>query len=79
MMKMTVPMMRVLAMEECYDLPLFICVTILFPHHSILLITHSRRTLTWRGSSHFLNTAYLLVRSLSTFSLVDLSSDILIS
>ena len=56
-------------------------VTILFPYHSILLIVHSRRLLTWRGrgSVHFLNTTYLLVHSLSTFSLVDLSSDILIS
>ena len=56
-------------------------VTILFPYCSILLIVHSRRLLTWRGrgSVHFLNTAYLLVCSPSTFSLVDLSSDILIS
>ena len=56
-------------------------VTILFPYRSILLIVHSHRLLTWRGrgSVHFLNTAYLLVCSLSTFSLVDLSSDILIS
>ena len=56
-------------------------VTILFPYHSVLLIVHSRHLLTWRGrgSVHVLNTAYLLVHSLSTFSLVDLSSDILIS
>ena len=31
-------------------------VTILFPYRSILLIVHSRRLLTWRGSVHFLNT-----------------------
>ena len=56
-------------------------VTILFSSCSVLLIVHSCRLLTWRGrgSVLFLNTAYLLVRSLSTFSLVDLSSDILIS
>ena len=56
-------------------------VTILFPYCSILLIVHSCHLLTWRGrgSVHFLNTTYLLVRNLSTFSLVDLSADILIS
>ena len=57
------------------------CVMILFPHRSILLIIHSRCLLTWRGrgSIHFLNTTYLLICSLSTFSLIDLSLDILIS
>ena len=56
-------------------------VTILFPHCSILLVVHSQCLLTWRdrGSTLFLNTAYLLVRSLSTFSLIDLSLDVLIS
>ena len=56
-------------------------VTILFPYHSILLIVYSHCLLTWRGRgrAHSLNTAYLLVCSLSTFSLVDLSSDTLIS
>ena len=56
-------------------------VTILFLYHSILLIVHSYHLLTWRGrgSVHFLNTTYLLVCSPSTFSLVDLFSDILIS
>ena len=54
-------------------------VTILFPYHSILLIVHSRHLLTWRGSVHCLNTAYLLVRSPSTFSLVSLSLNVLIS
>ena len=50
-------------------------VTILFPYQSILLIVHSRHPLTWRGrdSVHFRNTTYLLVHSLSTFSLVSLS------
>ena len=56
-------------------------VTILFPYRSILLIVHSCRLLTWRGrgSVCFLNTAYLLVHSPSTFSLVSLSSNVLIS
>ena len=53
-----------------------IAVMILFPYRSILLIVHSRRLLTWRGSVHFLNTAYLLVHSSSTFSLVSLSLDV---
>ena len=54
-------------------------VTILFPYHSILLIIHSHCFLTWRGSVCFLNTAYLLVHSYSSFSLVSLSLDIPIS
>ena len=54
-------------------------VMILFPYHSILLIVHSRCLLTWRGSVSFLNIAYLLVWSSSTFSLVSLSLDIPIS
>ena len=54
-------------------------VMILFPYRSILLIVHSRRLLTWRGSVCFLNDAYLLVCSSSTFSLVSLSLDIPIS
>ena len=56
-----------------------LCVTILFPYCSILLIIHSHCLPTWRGSVHFLNIAYLLVRSSSTFSLVSLSLDIPIS
>ena len=56
-------------------------VMILFPYQSILLIIHSHCLLTWRGrgSVCFLNTAYLLVHSPSTFSLVSLSLDVLIS
>ena len=56
-------------------------VTILFPYRSILLIVHSHHLLTWRGrgSVHFLNTTYLLVHSISTFSLADLSLDTFIS
>ena len=52
-------------------------VTILFPYRSILLIIHSFHLLTWRGRDNvcFFNTAYLLVHSISTFSLVNLSSD----
>ena len=58
-----------------------LCVTILFPYRSILVILHSHHLLTWRGrgSTLFLNTTYLLVHSFSTFSLVNLSSDTLIS
>ena len=54
-------------------------VTIHFPCRSILLIIHSHRFLTWRGSVCFLNTAYLLIHSSSTFSLVSLSLDVPIS
>ena len=56
-------------------------VMILFPYCSILLIVHSRCLLTWRGrgSVCFLNTAYLLVHSPSTFSFVSISSDVLTS
>ena len=52
-------------------------VTIIFPYQSILLIIHSHRLLTWRGSGsvHLRNTTYLLVHSPSTFSLVSLSHD----
>ena len=56
-----------------------LCVTILFPYQSILLIVHSCCLLTWRGRGSFLNTAYLLVCSSSTFSLVSLSLDTPIS
>ena len=59
-----------------YDsLMVVVDVTILFPYRSILLIIHSRCFLTWRGGVCFLNTAYLLVCSSSTFSLVSLSLD----
>ena len=53
---------------------------ILFPYHSILLIIHSFHLLTLRGRGNvcFLNTTYLLVHSISTFSLVALPSDTLI-
>ena len=56
-------------------------VMILFPYCSILLIIHSFCLLTWRGRGNvrFLNTAYILVCSISTFSLVTLPSDTLIS
>ena len=56
-----------------------LAVMILFPYCSILLIVHSCHLLTWRGSVRFLNDAYLLVRSSSTFSLVSLSLDVPIS
>ena len=50
---------------------------ILFPHHSIFLILHSFRLLTWRGRDNvcFLNITYLLVQSLSTFSVLPLFTD----
>ena len=52
-------------------------VTILFPHRSILLFTHSRRLLTWRGRRHsYINTSYLLIHTLSSFCFLDLSMDI---
>ena len=56
-------------------------VTILFPYCSILLIVHSHYLLTWRGrgSTCFHNTAYLLVHGPSTFSLISIPLDILIS
>ena len=52
-------------------------VTILFPHRSILLFTHTRCLLTWRGRCHsYINTSYLLIRTLSSFCFLDLSMDI---
>ena len=52
-------------------------VTILFPHRSILLFTHTCRLLTWRGRCHsYINTSYLLIRTLSSFCFLDLSMDI---
>ena len=52
-------------------------VTILFPHRSLLLFTHTRRLLTWRGRRHsYINTSYLLIRTLSSFCFLDLSMDI---
>ena len=55
------------ACQTIYSLSI---VMILFPHHSILLIIHSRCLLTWRGrgSVCFLNTTYLLTHRFSTFS-----------
>ena len=77
---MTIPLLVILVYSKLASLlPLSFGVTILFPYRSILLIVHSRHLFTWRGSVRFLNTAYLLVRSSSTFSLVSLSSDVLIS
>ena len=56
-------------------------VTILFPYCSILIFIHSCCLLTWRGrgNGHFFNSTYLLLCSFSTFSLIDLSLDLVIS
>ena len=52
-------------------------VTILFPHHSIVLFTHTCRLLTWRGRHHsYINTSYLFIHTLSSFCFLDLSMDI---
>ena len=52
-------------------------VTIFFPHRSTLLFTHSHHLLTWRGRCHsYINTSYLLIRTLSSFCFLDLSMDI---
>ena len=51
-------------------------VTILFPHHSILLLTHARCLLTWRGRHHYTNTSYLFIQTLSSFCFFDLSMDL---
>ena len=52
-------------------------VMILFPYRSILLFTHTRRLLTWRGRRHsYINTSYLLICTLSSFCFLDLSMDI---
>ena len=52
-------------------------VMILFPHCSILLFTHTRCLLTWRGRCHsYINTSYLFIHTLSSFCFLDLSMDI---
>ena len=51
-------------------------VTILFPHRSVLLFTHTRRLLTWRGRCLYHNTSYLFIRTLSSFCFFDLSMDL---
>ena len=52
-------------------------VMILFPHRSILLITHTCHLLAWRGRCHsYINTSYLFIRTLSSFCFFDLSMDI---
>ena len=51
-------------------------VTVLFPHHSILLFTHTRCLLTWRGRRHYINTSYLFIHTLSSFCFFDLSTDL---
>ena len=52
-------------------------VMILFPHRSILLFTHTRCLLTWRGRRHsYINRSYLLIHTSSSFCFLDLSMDI---
>ena len=52
-------------------------VMILFPHHSILLFTHTRRLLTWRGRRHsYITTSYLFIHTLSSFCFFDLHLDV---
>ena len=51
-------------------------VTILFPHRSILLFTHTQCLLIWRGRRHYINTSYLFIRTLSSFCFFDLSKDL---
>ena len=51
-------------------------VTILFPHRSILLFTHTRCLLTWRGRRHYTNTSILFIRTTSSFCFFDLSMDL---
>ena len=55
---------------------LAIIVTILFPHHSILLFIHTRCLLTWRGRHLYTNTSYLFICTLSSFCFFDLSMDL---
>ena len=51
-------------------------VTVLFPHRSILLFFHTRCLLTWRGRRIYTNTAYLFLRTASSFCFFDLSMDL---
>ena len=51
-------------------------VTVLFPHHSVLLFIHTHRLLTWRGRHHYINTSFLFIHTLSSFCFFDLSMDL---
>ena len=51
-------------------------VTVLFPHRSILLFFHTQCLLTWRGRRLYTNTAYLFIRTTSSFCFFDLSMDL---
>ena len=51
-------------------------VTVLFPHHSVLLFFHTRCLLTWRGRRLYTNTSYLFIRTESSFSFFDLFMDL---
>ena len=53
-----------------------ITVTILFPHRSTLLFTHTRCLLTWRGRRRYINTSYLFIHTLSSFCFFNLSMDL---
>ena len=51
-------------------------VTVLFPDHSVLLFFHTQCLLTWRGRRIYTNTAYLFLRTASSFCFFDLSMDL---
>ena len=51
-------------------------VTVLFPYHSVLLFFHTQCLLTWRGRRIYTNTAYLFLRTASSFCFFDLSMDL---
>ena len=51
-------------------------VTVLFPHHSVLLFFHTQCLRTWRGRRLYTNTAYLFIHSTSSFCFFDLSMDL---
>ena len=51
-------------------------VTVLFPHRSVLLFFHTQCLLTWRGRRLYTNTAYLFIRTASSFCFLDLSMDL---
>ena len=51
-------------------------VTVLFPHRSVLLFFHTQCLLTWRGRRLYTNTAYLFIRTASSFCFFDLSMDL---
>ena len=51
-------------------------VTVLFPHRSVLLFFHTHCLLSWRGRRLYTHTSYLFIRTNSSFSFFDLSTDL---